>query len=50
MKPGEIRYCACGCGEPAKRCYSGKRKESSNHPAGHTPLLERKEEKGGFRY
>ena len=38
MKSGEIRYCACGCGQPAKRCYSGdKFKSWRAYASGHAP-------------
>lgn len=38
MKRGEIRYCACGCGEPAKRIYSGNRFKSWRaYASGHAP-------------
>src|SRR6266567_6919646 len=38
MKTGEIRYCACGCGEPAKRCYSNNKFKSWRaYAPGHAP-------------
>ncbi len=38
MKRGEIRYCACGCGEPAKRMYTGNRFKSWRaYATGHAP-------------
>src|SRR5689334_11022066 len=38
MKRGELRYCACGCGELAKRVYSGNRFKSWRaYATGHAP-------------
>lgn len=38
MKTGEIRYCACGCGEPAKRFYSNNQFKSWRaYASGHSP-------------
>lgn len=38
MKTGQLRYCSCGCGEPAKRCYSGNRFKSWRaYASGHAP-------------
>jgi hypothetical protein len=38
MKRGEIRYCACDCGLPAKKVYSGDRFKSwRSYALGHAP-------------
>jgi len=38
MKRGEIRYCVCGCGEPAKRLYSNNKAKSWRaYAPGHAP-------------
>lgn len=38
MKRGEVRYCACGCEQPAKRVYSGDRFKSWRaYATGHAP-------------
>ena len=38
MKAGEVRYCACGCGEPAKRVYSNNQFKSWRaYAPGHAP-------------
>ncbi len=38
MKRGEIRYCVCGCGQVAKRIYSGNRFKSwRSYASGHAP-------------
>ncbi len=38
MQKGEVRYCACGCGEPAKRFYSNNQFKSWRaYASGHAP-------------
>ena len=38
MKTGQLRYCSCGCGEVAKKIYSGNRFKSWRaYASGHAP-------------